>query len=185
MITDKKIVAFFDFDSTLFATPVDTHENREILFRETGYKKSGWWGVSESLNMDVFDIPPVKYIVEKQREFSDDDDVYTIMLTGRILKLSTAVNKVIDYNNLVFDDRMFTVGGSTIKFKLSMLDKIKNECPNLEVIYFYDDRTKHIPKFRQWGDRCEEETGIKFRLFHVVGFDGSGTYELKYKQKLR
>ena len=184
MITEKEIVAIFDFDDTLFYSPESNDENREILRDKIGYTKSGWWGRPESLDLDFFDIPCNKNICKRQKDYKNSG-AYTVMLTGRILKCANNVKKILATENLIFDDLQFTIGGSTLSFKIGVLNKILVDSPNLKEIHFYDDRTEHIPEFRKWGDSCQNSTGVKFRLFHVIGHDGANTYELKYKQKLR
>ena len=93
------------------------------------------------------------------------------------------MRNIIDAGGFQFDDYFFKSGaGSTLDFKMGkILEIIETYRP--EIIFFYDDRTDHIPSFRKLGDEIFDEHGIDFKLFHVTSsFSG---YELKYNSKLR
>lgn len=176
----NKIIAIFDFDATLFDTPLPTKENREILRLFKGYDKPGWWGRAESMDTDVFEINPNPWIKERYL-FHKSKEHTLFLLTGRIQKLKDTVEKLTDTHGFDFDDKYFADGRKTIIFKEDIIRKLVKE-HNPSEVYFYDDRTEHIPTFRKIGDNIEDELNIKFRLFHVIGWNG---YELKYSKKLR
>lgn len=175
-----KTLAIFDFDATLYNSPLPTDENRELLEVYRGYKSSGWWGRSESLDIDLFDIRPNPWTLERYNDHKKKGDKLALM-TGRIFKIKESVRKVISQDGFTFDDQLYADGRRTIDFKLDMLEKFANSGKYNE-IYFYDDRTEHIPAFRKAGDKYKDELGIDFKLFHVIGHTG---YELKYGKKLR
>jgi hypothetical protein len=174
------ILSIFDFDTTLYDTPLPTDENREILSVYRGYERAGWWGRPESLDIELFDIKPNPWTAEKYKQHTENGDC-KILLTGRILKLLPEVNKVIEQGKFEFDELHLADGRKTVIFKE---DKIRDSIKRLNPteVFFYDDRTEHIPTFRRVGDDIQDKLGIPFRLFHVIGFNG---YELKYKEKLR
>tara|TARA_R110000772_G_scaffold2410_1_gene8334 strand:+ start:49996 stop:50523 length:528 start_codon:yes stop_codon:yes gene_type:complete len=174
------ILSIFDLDSTLYITPLPTDLNREILSVYRGYEKSGWWGKAESLDTELFDIKPNPWILEKYDTHTKNGD-YKVLMTGRIKKLESAVRKVIEQDGFIFKELHLADGRKTIDFKVSRIKSLIEKLKPTEV-FFYDDRTEHIPTFRKVGDEIEDTLGIPFRLFHVIGFNG---YELKYKQKLR
>jgi len=102
-------------------------------------------------------------------------------MTGRIEKLESAVRKVIEQDGFEFDELHLADGRKTVDFKVSRIKSLVERLNPTEV-FFYDDRTEHIPTFRRIGDDIQDKLGIPFRLFHVIGYNG---YELKYNQKLR
>ena len=175
----KKVLSIFDFDDTLYMNPLPTDENRELLRVFKGYEKSGWWGRPESLDTELFDIQMNPWTKEKYEHHTDQDHI-KILLTGRVEKLKDSVMNVINQDKLSFDEYLLCDGRRTLDFKSA---KIKNliEKYNPSEVFFYDDRTEHIPTFRKLGDNIED-SGVKFRLFHVIGHNG---YELKYGKKLR
>ena len=179
-MNNTNILVAMDFDATLYLTPEDTLENRELLRIHRNYEKSGWWGRRESLDLGVFDIPINTWTKEKYDHHTELGH-RKFMITGRIGPLKQQVLDILDQDNLEFDEYHFSKG-NTLDFKLSILDDMVKRFPDVKEIYFYDDRTEHIPTFRKWGDNIEDEMGIKFRLFHVIGLNG---YELKYGKKMR
>jgi hypothetical protein len=175
----ENIISIFDFDSTLYDTPLPTNDNRELLRVFKGYDKSGWWGKSESLDLDLFDIKVIPWVKERY-EYHTKENHIKVLMTGRILKLKESVLNVINQDNLNFNEYLLCDGRKTLDFKSSKIMELIEKY-NPSEIYFYDDRTEHIPTFRKLGDKIED-SGIKFRLFHVIGYNG---YELKYGKKLR
>ena len=174
------IVSIFDFDHTLYQTPLPTEENRELLLIHKNYEKSGWWGRPESLDIELFKITPNAWVFEKYKKHTESGH-FKALMTGRIRKLKSEVNKVIEQDGLIFDEYHLCDRRRTIEFKKEMIYDIAERVKPTE-IFFYDDRTEHIPTFRKVGDDLEDRLGIKFRLFHVIGLNG---YELKYGEKLR
>lgn len=177
---NKKTLCVFDFDATMYDTPMPTDENRELLSIYRNYTKSGWWGRSESLDIELFDINPNPWVLEKYNSHKSNGDTLVLM-TGRIFKIKDSVMNIIEQDNLLFDEYHFADGRKTLDFKIDRLSEmVKKYNPN--EVFLYDDRTEHIPTFRMFGDKYEDEYKIKFRLFHVIGHNG---YELKYGKKLR
>lgn len=172
------ILSIFDFDATLFDTPLPTDENRELLSVFKGYNGMGWWGRAESLDTEVFDIKPNPWVKEKYDHHTNLNHT-KILITGRIFKIRDSVKNVIS-DDFIFDEMHFADGTKTVEFKINKIHEVMKKYNPTE-IYFYDDRTEHIPTFRMIGDKIED-SGVKFRLFHVIGHNG---YELKYGKKLR
>ena len=80
-------------------------------------------------------------------------------MTGRVVTLENEVKKVLDSQNLEFDEYILKpLDGVTLNYKIKTLeDKIKEFNPT-EVI-FYDDRRDHLPEFVKWAK--EQKTNIK------------------------
>ena len=58
----KKLVSF-DFDKTMCFTP-EPEEGKVIFKNKTGldWPHRGWWGRSETLNLEIFSIPINQYV---------------------------------------------------------------------------------------------------------------------------
>lgn len=178
--SNVKIISIFDFDGSLYDTPLPTDLNREILEVFRGFNKPGWWGRPESLDIDLFEIKPIPWVLEKYN-YHTSNGHYKVLMTGRVRKLEDQVMKIIDQDKLKFNEYHLSDSRKTIIFKEDRIRKLVEKF-NPKEVFFYDDRTDHIPTFRKIGDELEDTLGVKFRLFHVTGFTG---YELKYGKKLR
>jgi hypothetical protein len=121
----------FDFDGTLFRTPLNTHENRRKyekakgipwlidkklaskLTRKLGYHvgmRRGWWGRKETLEPPITPdpTPPEFFIPHTYEAFLDskrNSKSLTIMLTGRYLGLQHHVLRILGDGGLVKVER--------------------------------------------------------------------------------
>jgi hypothetical protein len=116
----------FDFDGTLFRTPLNTHENRRKyekdkgipwvidkklarkLSNKLGYHvgmRRGWWGRKETLEPPIVPDPtPSEFFVQKTCEDflrSKKSDSLTMMMTGRYLGLQHHVLRILGDGGLV------------------------------------------------------------------------------------
>lgn len=116
----------FDFDGTLFRTPLNTHENRRKyekdkgipwvidkklahkLSNKLGYHvgmRSGWWGRKETLEPPIVPdpVPPEFFIQKTCDDFlrSKKSDSLTMMMTGRYLGLQHHVLRILGDGGLV------------------------------------------------------------------------------------
>ena len=83
----KRLICF-DFDDTLFHTPLP--EEGKIVWKEktgTEWPYRGWWGKSESIDDEIFDIPKNEWTYQRYLEAVADPDAYVIMATGRLDKV--------------------------------------------------------------------------------------------------
>lgn len=165
---EKQVItrlAIFDFDGTLVDTPLP-EQGREIYKKETGndWPYKGWWGRPESLDMEIFPMPVNRDVVSDYIKEKQDKHTLTVLLTGRIPPLSQQVKKILDTNSLKFDEYYFNTGGSTLNFKLHILDELLKKYPDVKSVKMWDDRVEHVPSFEQWG----ESNPIQFDIT-VVG----------------
>lgn len=168
-VENIKKIAVFDFDQTIAYTPLP--EDGKIEYKnKTGkdWPHSGWWGRKESLDDEIFDIDVNKKVVDDYKENHDNDKILLVLLTGRIKKLSGDVEKILNKHNLHFDEYYYNDGGSTDKFKLSILDKLINKYENVEYVEMWDDRLEHIPKFEAWGKENIINGNIKDFNINVI-----------------
>ena len=93
-MTYKRLISF-DFDDTMCHTP-NPEEGKVIWKEKTGteWPYGGWWGRSESIDPEVFDIPVNPWVYKKYLEAVSDPDNYVILATGRLRKVPNMLNHV-------------------------------------------------------------------------------------------
>lgn len=158
----KRLISF-DFDDTLCLTP-NPEEGKEIWLRKTGtvWPYLGWWGKSESLDMEIFDIPLNQWVYQKYLEASSDPENYLILATGRLKKsagMIENVKKILNFHNLSFDDIFLNWGGDTFKFKTTLFEQLIEKLQVEEFIMF-DDRPEHLVKFEEWASQQTIDVSI-------------------------
>jgi len=168
-----KKVSIFDFDGTLIDTALPD-EGKKIWKEKTGedYPHRGWWSKKETLDINVFDNEPFHDVEKAFKVERSKPNTFVVLCTGRIVRLTTPVNKILDKYGFKFDDvilngdRRYSGKGmdnSTLPYKLRVLGSMIKEFPNLEEIEFWDDRNEHMPTFKQWA----KEQKIKVTINHV------------------
>lgn len=164
---DVTRIAVFDFDGTLIDTPT-TERGHEEYKTKTGqdWPHKGWWGKPESLDMDTFEMKPIPSVIAAYKKEKATPNTLVVLLTGRIPKLSGEVKKILDANGLQFDGYYFNDLGSTLEFKISILDELVRVFKNVKSVAMWDDRDEHIPAFKAWG---AAQDGIDFHITHVEG----------------
>lgn len=148
----------YDFDNTICISPENTDENRRLWESKTGspwkHKGNGWWSKPETLDYTVFDIQLNKHVKENVLKDLLDPETYTVLLTGRLPRFSSTIKEICRLGGLeYFDAYYFNDISDTLKFKLSILDKLKNEFPNITYFEMWEDRVDHIPYFIEWGEK--------------------------------
>jgi len=117
----------FDFDGTLFRTPLNTEANRrkyekakgipwhidKAMARQLSAKlgkhvgmRRGWWGRKETLEPPLVPSPPTpEYLIQETCEAfiksKNDSNCFTMMMTGRHLGLSNHVLRILGECGLV------------------------------------------------------------------------------------
>jgi len=147
-LMEKRVIvpqlAFFDFDNTLFKSPI-----RPDWF--PGNLK--WWSHESSLNPPCVPLNPDKSwwngkVVRAAREAIADQNVYAVLVTGRHdRKFRWRVPELLRGNALQFDEVHLGSGTeSTLKWKLGLLTRMLNRFPQVQVVQIYEDRD-HINDF--------------------------------------
>lgn len=146
----KKRIVVFDFDGTLCFTP-EPIQGEKTWEEVTGtvWPYTGWWSKKETLDMNIFHIPVNPFVYKKYLEAVSDDETYTVLATGRLVKLQREVEKVLNANNLSFDLIACNNGGETYRFKSKLFENLINKY-DPEVFVMYDDRHEHIVQFETW-----------------------------------
>jgi hypothetical protein len=145
-------IVVFDFDGTLVNSPLP--ENGRLEYKEkTGqdWPYQGWWGRPESLDTNIFDIDTIPSVISAYRKERSNLNTLLVMLTGRIKKLSTQVEAILNLNGLKFDVYEYNNGGSTLTSKINTLDNLLKVYPNVKSLSMFDDRVEHIDAFKAWG----------------------------------
>jgi hypothetical protein len=133
MITKLHI---FDFDGTLFSSPLDNQENKKLYEKVKGkpWPHRGWWGRIETLQPPLVPDPAppewfIESVVQRFQESRKDATADTVILTGRHKGLRQEVLRIlgdgklmsivkitmpkgqVDYKQIAFDDvRLFCNG---------------------------------------------------------------------------
>lgn len=171
---ERKItrLAVFDFDGTLFMTPLpDT--GRQIFKDKTGqdWPHKGWWGKGESMDSNIFDILPVDSVLADFKIEKANPETLVVLLTGRRENLGELVKNITDKYGLEFDEYHYNNGGATETFKIKTLDRILIKYQDIKEVALWDDRLSHIPFFEEWGKTAVTEGRIKDFEITVVPAD--------------
>jgi hypothetical protein len=138
----------FDFDGTL----IDTHTpelGKPIWEKHTGldWPHVGWWSKPESIDTKVFDIKPIKWVLDKYTEEISDEYNYVFLATGRMRKLQNEVQNILDIHNIKFQEVICSWGGETFAFKIKLFEQMISK-HNPTTFTMYDDR--HLEGFTEW-----------------------------------
>jgi hypothetical protein len=160
-------IAVFDFDGTLSDTPMpDTGRVEYEKITGSPWLHKGWWGRPETLDMDIFDIKPIPSVISAYKEERANPNTLVVMLTGRIPKLSSEVEKILSSYGLRFDVYEYNNGGATLNSKIDTMERLLKQYPNVKSIKMWDDRLEHIPAFKAWGSSLD---GVDFNITVVEG----------------
>jgi hypothetical protein len=158
-------ITSFDFDGTFFHTPLP-EVGKPVFKAKTGHDwpYRGWWGRKESLDLDIFDIPINKFVLNKFVKHEQDGD-YNILATGRLKFMTKSVLDVLDQHGLSekFDEIHLNPGMDTFLFKANLYENLINKKKPSEFI-MYDDREEHLYKFEVWA----KKQPCKIVIFDVV-----------------
>ena len=135
-------IAVYDFDGTLFRSPEKPDSWAE-----------GWWGNPVSLNPPVVpEAPGVGWwnasVVQRAKEDIASDEVFAVMVTGRLAKKFTArVKDLLAHAGLKFDRIYLAPGGDTESYKLRVIGDLIKEFPTVTGVDIWEDRAPHLAKF--------------------------------------
>lgn len=135
--SDVEELNFFDFDGTLFLTP--GKEEGSILYKKiTGkeYPHAGWAGRPESL-LPEYDIQVNPQILKYLEKALANPKAKNFLLTNRNSKLSEEIKKILNINNIKFDDYLFKSGNQS---KSQRVEQAFEQFPTARKINIYDDK---------------------------------------------
>lgn len=144
---------FFDFDGTLADSP-EPFEGKQKYKEITGkdYPHKGWWGKKESLS--TFDVSLYDNIVERYKEAKSKSNAKVILLTNRLSFLKKEVMKILNDNNITFDELNFKSDG---RDKAERIKEILEKYNNIKNIIIYDDRDDQLILFKKLKDELSEK----------------------------
>lgn len=162
----KKLISF-DFDKTLFFTP-EPEFGKDIFLEKTGkvWPHIGWWGKPETLDLEIFEIPKNDWVYNNFLKYNEDSENYIILATGRLKKVEGMVDnvyKILEKNDIEFDEVHLNWGGDTLKFKLKLFEQ-KIKSLGVEEFVMFDDREDHLSEFEKWADK----QNIKITIIDVI-----------------
>jgi len=101
---EVKKVSIFDFDGTLIDTALP-EIGKKIWKEKTGedYPHKGWWSKKETLDIDVFENKPFDAVEKAFKVERSKPNTFVVLCTGRIVRLTTPVNKILDKYGFEFD----------------------------------------------------------------------------------
>ena len=160
-------LSIFDFDGTLVDTPLPDEAKKIWLEKKgTPWPHEGYWGRAESLDMDVFDMPLVNSVIAAYNQERAKQDTLVVMLTGRLQKLSSYVEAVLNDNGLIFDGYYYNRGGETCDSKIKSMDTMLSQYLDITEVLMFEDRLAHVVRFEAWGQAKIAEG--RLTKFHVT-----------------
>jgi hypothetical protein len=151
-------IAIFDFDGTLFRSPE----------KPPWWPYEGFWGRIETLSPPYVPQSPgpewyVDSAVSDALDATSDPRTYSCLLTGRIPKFSERVKEILDVAGISFQDYFFASGGSTLPFKIKIIEEVIQKNPGVRIVEMWEDRDEHIGPFEQ----KLSEMGVQFKVHHI------------------
>jgi len=162
-------IAVWDFDGTLIDTPLP--DIGKVKYKEkTGqdWPHEGWWSKPLSLDMTIFEMPVIKETIDSYNKEINNENTLNVMMTGRMKRLSQHVEAILETKGLTFHKYIYNMGGSTLDSKISSLENLLVEYPNVIEILLTDDRLEHIPSFEAWCKQKLDEGRISTHKIHVI-----------------
>ena len=153
----KKRAVVYDFDGTLFKSPV--REVGEAIYLEATGKElpfPGWWGRIESLSPPIIPEKPgeewlIAPTVDAYWEDAKDQDTELILMTGRPFKNRKRVISILQCFNMEFHAHYFRgqpgqKGRDTLEIKANFItEDIMHQ--GLRVLEIHEDRPEHTSAF--------------------------------------
>ena len=163
MKNGNTIINIFDFDGTIFNSPNPSRTlwDNKMFGKLMSSPKQGGYGwyqnpltlrdeyiVNNTFNDDV---------VADVRKSMEDPNAVTVLLTGRTTEYADMVQGIVMREDLEFDEFGFKPVGeqvTTFNFKTDFIKEIKEIYDGSEV-NLWEDRIKHVKRFREWLENSE------------------------------
>jgi len=159
----------WDFDGTLVKTPLPEF-GKPLYEKRTGvaWPYYGWWSKKESLDTDIFEMPIIEQTYKDYKKESQDPNTLNVMITGRLFKLSSDVEKILSLKKLKFDKYLYNMGGDSFGCKIKQFEDLISKLPDLEIIEIWEDRKPHYDGFLLWGNELVKNKVIKKIIVNLV-----------------
>lgn len=172
-IIDGTVIRVFDFDGTLYNSPIPNPELWDknmigTLMGEVHRGGLGWFQNPITLNDKYLDNSTFNEdVVEEVFKSMNDPDSITVLLTGRTTEYAYLIRSILDARGLVFDHYGFKPiikGGKipTFQFKQEFITNLVKEYQP-DAIEFWEDRLRHVKKFNELIDIL----GLKGEVHYV------------------
>ncbi|KAJ3183680.1 hypothetical protein HDU85_002109 [Gaertneriomyces sp. JEL0708] len=177
----------FDFDSTLFHSPLPSTELWSDTLAGALIGDCGWFSEPKTLQPPYIpDAPSEEWwdpeVVRAAREgIKDKQRTLTVLLTGRrhdlfgdrIIKMCQALNPPLKFDLLFFREGHNVDPQwrhpTTLDFKLGVLRSLLKHFPMIDHIELYDDRKRHLDLFaKELQVLCKKGKVKSFLVKHVV-----------------
>ena len=156
----------FDFDGTLFRSPVPNPKNHSPAHIGRLKGDGGWFHLPPSLcHPAVPDVPGeewwIPYIREKAREVLKTEGAKAVLLTGRGVLFTKRVKEITHTQGLDFDEyHLKPPGQTTMKWKKSVITGLLDKHPTARKLFIYDDRVRHVAEFRVLCEQLRESHNL-------------------------
>jgi hypothetical protein len=166
----KERIIVYDFDTTLIYTaePIEGRKKWLEVKGENFPHPTGWFGKSESLNLDVFYPTLNEWTYKHYLEDIKDENNYVCLCTGRLQKMKSEVINILNFHDLKFNDVYCNTGGETFNFKIKLFEKLISENKNVKEFKLYDDRHEHLIKFVDWRKVMLLKYDIKITIIDII-----------------
>jgi hypothetical protein len=173
----ETVINIFDFDGTIFNSPNPSRElwDNKMYGKLMSTPKQGGYGwYQNTLTLED------KYIVNSTfnedvlsdiRKSMESPNTITVLLTGRTTAYSNIVQAIVMRAGLEFDEFGFKPLGervTTFNFKTDFIKELVEKYDASEV-NLWDDRIKHVIRFREWLDLSD----INGEVHHIDLPDGT------------
>ncbi|EPY49351.1 fungal protein [Schizosaccharomyces cryophilus OY26] len=187
---DYKELHIYDFDNTLFQTPLPnaniwSNQAIRVLMGFNILANGGWFfdprvlaSTGEGVEIEEKRAWAGWWnerIVAQARESIRRQDVLAVLLTGRNERFRKITEKIVKSKGLHFDGVVFKLQcatGSwpqTLTFKLWFFEQVFLQFPNVQSLRVYEDRPSHIESFSAWlAKRADEVENFNFEIIAVA-----------------
>lgn len=169
-------IAFYDFDGTIIDSPMPDL-GKLLWAKKYGkvYPHMGWWSKPESLDMELFDIKPIKEVERRLQKDIKDKNCWVVLLTNRISKLKAQVSEVLNHLNISVDE--FQMMDRINYSKNIRIKNVLQDFPQAGQIDILDDDDKNINAFLDLKIELQQE-GKTVTIYKVIGEDKDNPIKL-------
>eukprot|EP01061_Rhynchopus_euleeides_P014727 TRINITY_DN25405_c0_g1_i1.p1 TRINITY_DN25405_c0_g1~~TRINITY_DN25405_c0_g1_i1.p1 ORF type:complete len:308 (+),score=124.22 TRINITY_DN25405_c0_g1_i1:160-1083(+) len=146
----------FDFDGTLFRSPLPNPANFSPKELGSLKDKGGWFHLPPSLLPPAVPKEPTEewwigHIKEKAHAVLSREECKVVLLTGRGVLFTERVKELTQAAGLEFHDYILKPpGNSTLPWKCKVIsDLVEDLGDGVKELHIYEDREKHVQKFKQ------------------------------------
>lgn len=174
-------IAIFDFDGTLFASPLPSSKLWTSQLRGLIASDLGWFTSLETLSKEGVSAEWFHDVItEKALDRINDPNTLAVLLTGRrrtflsqIRYLCMTHSPPLNFNLFILREGWDPDGDvplfeSTLQFKMHAIDRLSVHFSNANRIEIYDDRKEHIDKFKDYFERRNVFVLISHECHHIT-----------------